>query len=165
MTDSAFNQSLSMLTEGSHTDSFSGIRTSYSYPLNLYSSYIIAPSLSTLSSVLALIDRSLITKGVDLLSYVTGLKIGREYLNTRQSAESKYYWNKTIVEGTEDDTGVLEQWFSYSGKSGLAKDGVTKFSRHLNEVDDVIILDDQAWSMMYVPHTQPLPYVDGEPLV
>ncbi|PVH73570.1 hypothetical protein DL98DRAFT_350273, partial [Cadophora sp. DSE1049] len=53
MTDSAFNQSLSMLTTGSHTDSLSGIRTSYSYPLNLYSSYIIAPaSKITLSSVL-----------------------------------------------------------------------------------------------------------------
>ncbi|KAH9219736.1 peptide N-acetyl-beta-D-glucosaminyl asparaginase amidase A-domain-containing protein [Leptodontidium sp. 2 PMI_412] len=166
MTDSAFNQSLSMLTTGTHTDSFSGVKSSYAYPLNLYSSYIIAPSSKvTLSSVLALIDRSLITKGINLLSHLTGLKIGSESLSTRQSARSKYYWNATIVEGTTDDTGVLEQWFSYAGKSAMKKNGVGEFSRHLKEVDDRIVFDDEAWRTMSVPATQPLPYVDGEPVV
>lgn len=97
MANSAFNQSLSMLTTGCHSDFFSGIRTSYSCPLKLYSSYIIATSLSSLSSVLVLIIRSLNTIGVDLLSHVTGLKIRSEGWNTRQSAENKYYWNETIV--------------------------------------------------------------------
>lgn len=166
MTDSAFNQSLSMLTTGSHTDSFSGIRTGYSYPLNLYSSYIIAPaSKITLSSVLALIDRSLITKGINLLYYLSGIKLGSESLSTRQNAESKYYWNETIVEGTADDMGLLEQCFSYAGKSGLRSNGVREFSRHLKEVDDEVVFDDEAWKTMNVPATQPLPYVEGEPVV
>lgn len=166
MTDSAFNQSLSMLTTGSHTDSFSGIRTGYSYPLNLYSSYIIAPaSKITLSSVLALIDRSLITKGINLLYYLSGIKLGSESLSTRQNAESKYYWNETIVEGTADDMGLLEQCFSYAGKSGLRSNGVREFSRHLKEVDDEVVFDDEAWKTMNVPATQPLLYVEGEPVV
>lgn len=155
-----------MLTTGSHTDSFSGIRSSYSYPLDLYSSYSIAPaSKITLSSVLALIDRSLITKGINLLSYLSRAKPGSETLSTRQSAESKYYWNETIVEGTADDTGVLEQWFSYAGKSGLESNGVREFSRHLKEVNDEIVFDDEAWKVMNVPATRPLPYVEGEPVV
>ncbi|KAK0121829.1 hypothetical protein ONS95_010111 [Cadophora gregata] len=166
MTGSAFNQSLSMLTTGSHTDSFSGTRTSYSYPLNLYSSYIIAPaSKITLSSVLALIDRSRITQGINFLSYLSGLRLGGESLSTRQTARSKYFWNETIVEGTADDTGILEQWFSYAGKLGLKSNGVEAFSRHLKEVDDEIVFDEGAWKTMNVPATQPLPYVDGEPMV
>ena len=76
MTDSALNQSLSQISQGSYSDSFSGIETEYSYPINLYSSYIIAPSLATLSSVFALIDRSLITKGIDILSFLSGTSSG-----------------------------------------------------------------------------------------
>lgn len=69
------------------------------------------------------------------------------------------------MEGTADDTGVLEQWFSYAGKSAMKKNGVGEFSRHLKEVDDRIVFDDEAWRTMSVPATQPLPYVDGEPVV
>jgi hypothetical protein len=165
MTDSGLNQSLSQLTAGSYSESFSGIETTYSYPINLYSSYIIAPSLATLSSVFALIDRSLITKGVDIISSLSGTKMGSQSLATRQSAESRYYWNETIVEGTAADTGETEQWFSNSGHSSLGKDGMTEFSRHLKEVDGAIVFDHEAWSMIQVPSTSPLPYVEGEPTV
>jgi hypothetical protein len=165
MTSLAYNQSLSMLTTGSHTDSFSGIKTTYSYPINLYSAYIIAPTTATLSSVFALIDRSLITKGINILSSLTGLKLGSESLATRQFGESNYYWNETIVEGTAADNGVTKQWFSYSGKSGLSKDGVREFSRRLKEVDGGIVVDDEKWETMVVPSTKLLPYVEGEPVV
>lgn len=154
-----------MLTTGSHTDSFSGIKTTYSYPINLYSAYIIAPTSTTLSSVFTLIDRSLVTKGIDILSSLTGLKLGSESQTTRQIGESNYYWNETIVEGTAADNGVTEQWFSYSGQSGLSRDGVQAFSRHLKEVNDCIVIDEEKWETMVVPSTKPLPYVEGEPIV
>ena len=69
------------------------------------------------------------------------------------------------MEGTADDTGVLEQWFSYAGKSGLKSNGVREFSRHLKEVNDEIVFDAESWTTMSVPATQPLPYVEGEPVV
>ncbi|KUJ19264.1 uncharacterized protein LY89DRAFT_706092 [Mollisia scopiformis] len=165
MTDLAYNQSLSMLSTGSYSDSFSGTESTYSYPINLYSAYVIAPTTATLSSVFTLIDRSLITKGIDILSSLTGLTLGSESLATRQFGESMYYWNETIVEGTAADTGVTEQWFSYSGHPGLGEDGVRDFSRHLKEVDDAIVTDDERWETMVVPNTKPLPYVEGEPVV
>ncbi|KAF8861409.1 hypothetical protein BDZ45DRAFT_268102 [Acephala macrosclerotiorum] len=165
MTNLAYNQSLSMLTTGSYSSSISPIKTTYSYPLNLYSFYVIAPTTTTLSSVFALIDRSLITKGIDLLSSLTGLNIGRESLATRQFGESQYSWNETIVEGTAADTGVTEQWFSYEGTPGLTANGAREYSRHLKEVDDVIVLDDEKWATIAVPSTKPLPYVEGEPAV
>jgi hypothetical protein len=130
MTDSGFNQPLSQLTAGSYSNSFSGIETTYSYPMNPYSSYIIAPTLATLSSVFALIDRSLVRKGIDIISSLSGTKIGRQSLATRQSDESMYYRNETIVEGTAADRGETEQWFSNSGHPSLGKDGMTAFSRH-----------------------------------
>jgi hypothetical protein len=164
MTDSAFNQSLSQLTQGSYSDSFSGVKTTYSYPINLYSSYI-APSLAAPSTVFAIIDRSLITRGIDMLSSVTGTAIGNESLGTRQSAESMYYWNETIVEGTAADCGETEQWFSYFGRPGLDKEGVSEYSRHLMEINDAIVFDREAWSTINMPSTSPLPFVEGEPTV
>jgi hypothetical protein len=163
MTNSGFNQSLSQLTDGSYSNSFSDIETTYSYPINLYSSYAIALSLATLSSVISFIDRSLITKGVEFLSLLSGTKIGRQSLVTRQNANSMYYWNETIVEGTAANTGMTEQLFSFSRHPSLGNDGVTEFSRHLKEVDDLIVFDHKAWSTIQVPNTSPLTYVVGEP--
>lgn len=154
-----------MLTRGSFSSSLSPIKTTYAYPLNLYSFYIIAPSTTTLSSVFALIDRSLITKGINLLFSLTGLRIGSQRRATRQFGESQYYWNETIVEGTAADTGVTEQWFSYAGISGLKENGVKEYSRHLKEVDDAMVLDNEKWATLVVPSTEPLPYVEGEPIV
>jgi hypothetical protein len=162
MTASAYNQSLSMLTQGSFSDS-SGLTTSYSYPINLYSAYIIAPSLATLSLVFTLIDRSLITKGVNTLSYLTGIN-SAETLQTRQLGTSMYYWNETIAEGTAADTGVTEQWFSYSGTPGF-EGGPKEFSRHLREVDNSMVLGKKAWRAIEVPNTVALPYAEGQPVV
>jgi hypothetical protein len=166
MTSLAYNQSLAMLSTGSCTSS-SGIKTTYSYPLNLYSAYVIAETSSTLSSVLALIDRSLSISGLRTLSsYFTGVLVDKENLATRQVGENRYYWNETIVEGTDADVGVMEQWYSYAGNSGLKGiAGVREYSRHVKEVNGVFLFDDEAWSTMIVPSTEPLPYVEGEPAV
>ncbi|EPE31591.1 hypothetical protein GLAREA_12347 [Glarea lozoyensis ATCC 20868] len=165
MTDLAFNQSLAMVTTGTNYDSISGIQTTYKYPLNLYSSYIIAETKATLSSVLALVDRSLITTGVNILLYLTGTRTGPESLRTRQSAISQYSWNATIVEGMLTDTSSLEQWFSYAGHSGLKAGGVEQFGRYLKESDDFTTEDNECWSVIEVPGTIPLPPVDGMPHV
>jgi hypothetical protein len=165
MTDLAFNQSMAMLTKGSNSDSFSGIETTYQYPLNLYSSYIIAETKATLSSVLALVDRSLITAGINILSYLAGTRKGPENLRTRQSAVSQYSWNATIVEGIPTDTSLLEQWFTYKGFPSLKRGGVQQFGRYLKEVDDFVTEDSESWATIEVPNTVPLPYVDGMPHV
>ena len=165
MTSEAFNQSLAMVTTGSFSNSFSNVATNYEYPINLFSSYIIAPSLATLSSVYTLIDRSLVSSGINTLPYLTGTSTGADNLATRQNASSMYYWNETIVEGTSEDTGIMEQSFSFTGRPGNLKSGVSKFSRKLKEVNDYMVVDQDVWMSMAVPKTQALPLVDGEPVV
>jgi hypothetical protein len=165
MTSEAFNQSLAMVATGSFSNSFSKVTTDYEYPINLFSAYIIAPSLATLSSVYTLIDRSLISSGVNTLPYLTGTSLGAESLTTRQNASSMYYWNETIVQGTSADSGITEQWFSFSGKPGNVKSGVQEFSRRLKEVNDYMTVDEEAWKTIGVPKTLVLPSVEGEPVV
>jgi hypothetical protein len=164
MNDLAFNQSLAMVTSGTNFDSFSGIHSIYKYPMNLYSSYIIAETKATLSSVLALVDRSLITTGIDILKYITGISKGLESLCTRQNGTSQYSWNATIVEGMPTDTSSLEQWLSYKGTPGLNR-GRQQFSRYLKEVNDFVTNDVELSAAIEVPDTIPLPYVEGMPLV
>jgi len=165
MTADGYNQSLSQVTSGNFLGSYSKTHTTFEYPINLYSSYIIAPSLATLSSVYALIDRSLLSSGISTLPFLTGTSVGAENLATRQNASSMYFWNETIVEGTAADTGVTEQWFSYSGKPGNLDSGVGAYSRHLKEVNDAVVNDEMAWVEIDVPKTEPLPLVVGEPIV
>jgi hypothetical protein len=165
MTDSAFDQSLSQLTQGSYSDSFSRIESTYSHLINLYSSCIIAPSLAILSSVFALIDQSHITRGIDILSSLTGTTIGSKSLSTSQSAESMYYWNEMIGEGTAADTGDTEQWLSYSGCSALSEEGMNQYSRLLKKTNDAILFDREAWSTINVSTASLLPVVECEPTV
>lgn len=138
--------------------------SNYEYPLNLYSAYVIAPSLATLSSVFTLIDRSLLTKGSNLLGYLSGIK-GEEEVKTRQLGESMYYWNETIVEGTKNDTGETEQWYSYSGMPGDEIEGVEECGRYLREVDGGWVGIVEGWRTIDVPETERLKWVEGEPVV
>jgi hypothetical protein len=153
-----------METKGSFSNSFTVLPTTYSYPLNLFSAYIIAPTSATLSSVYTLIDRSLISSGIITLPFLTGMSKGIESLDTRQNATSMYYWNETIVEGTSIDTGITEQWFSYTGKPAVVS-GVSQYSRRLKEVDDEWVEEREAWKAVAVPKTEALPLVEGEPIV
>ncbi|KAI1139958.1 hypothetical protein F5Y05DRAFT_380616 [Hypoxylon sp. FL0543] len=167
MTDSAFNQSLAMVTSGSHSDSASDIISHYTYPLNLFSAYdVVSPGATTNpGSVLCLVDRSKLTDGVSTLSFLTGISIGSESSRTRQNVTSNYHWNRTIVEGTGGlDTMDGEVWLSYSG-SGASKDGVVAYHRYAREKNDSVVADEQGWAQIPVPATISLPLVDGEPVV
>jgi hypothetical protein len=165
MTSEAYNQSLAMISTGSFSNSFSDITNTYHYPLNLFSAYVIAPKVDTLSSVYTLIDRSQLVSGANTLPYLSGTSSGLETFATRQNASSMYYWNETIVEGTNADTGITEQWLSFAGKPGNLGHGVSDFSRTLKEINDYMVVDHEAWSTMAVPETESLPVVEGEPTV
>ncbi|XXG96921.1 hypothetical protein Hte_003212 [Hypoxylon texense] len=167
MTDLAFNQSLAMVTSGSHSSSASDIVSHYTYPLNLFSAYDVASSGATTNpgSVLCLVDRSKLMDGISALSFLTGTAVGSESLRTRQNVTSNYHWNSTIVEGTLGlDTMNGEVWLSYSGGSAGGA-GVAEYYRYALERNDSVLIDEQGWGQIPVPSTMPLPYVDGEPIV
>ncbi|KAL7624235.1 hypothetical protein AAE478_005794 [Parahypoxylon ruwenzoriense] len=167
MTDSAFNQSLAMVTSGSHSGSGSGIVSRYTYPLNLFSAYDVASSGATTNpgSVFCMVDRSKLTEGISTLSFLTGISIGLESLKTRQNVTSNYHWNRTIVEGTKGlDTMEGEVWLSYSG-AAASQVRITAYHRYAKERNDVILLDEQDWEQIPVPSTVPLPVIEGEPVV
>ncbi|KAI3393296.1 hypothetical protein diail_4478 [Diaporthe ilicicola] len=164
MTNPAYNQSLTMASSGTYEGSLSGgSQSSYSYPLNLYSAYVISESAAELSSVFCMIDRGLLANATSALGTLTGKVLGPERLATRQNVTSFYAWNETIVEGIEAlDTCDGETWYSYSGEPG-SEAGVPAYSRYLREADDALVADVVGFSTIGVPATQPLPFVDGEP--
>lgn len=154
----AMNSSGSSATMSSFADNRS---TSYSYPMSLYYSYVLAETNADLSSVYSLIDRSLWREGPDALPYLSGVALGPSSVQTRQNVTSKYYWNETIVGGIESvDTCRGQTWFSSSASPG-SESGVAAYSRYLLEEDDALVADEEAWATMPVPATQPLPSVNG----
>lgn len=160
MTNPACNQSLSMVSSGNYSGSFSdGHVSSYYYPLNLYSAYVIAETDNELSSVFCMIDRSLLSNETLALSTLTGTSRGSESVARRQNVTSFYAWNETIVEGIEDlDTCDGETWFS-------SDDGASGYSRYMRIKDDTMAFDEEAWAPIAIPATEPLLVVDGEPFV
>jgi hypothetical protein len=164
LTNAALNQSTVMVTSGNHSSSATaGAAYSYQYPLNVFSSYDVSAEGATThpGSVLCLADRSLLTDGVPLLPFASGLVAGAEQLATRQNVTSMYYWNDTIVEGTGNkNTCEGEAWLSYSGTPASAA-GVSVYSRYLKEVNDTMVGDQEGWYDIAVPPTEPLPYVEG----
>ncbi|KAJ0116663.1 hypothetical protein J7T55_009813 [Diaporthe amygdali] len=166
MTNPAYNQSLTMTSSGTFEGSFSGgVESSYSYPLNLYSAYVISEDANVLSSVFCMIDRSLLANATSALPALTGTLLGPESLATRQNVTSFYAWNETIVEGVEAlDTCDGETWYSFSGCPG-SEAGVPEYSRYLREVDDTLVADVVKPNTISVPATEPLLLVEGEPHV
>lgn len=168
-TNGGWNMTLAMNSSGRSTASFAQDfgSTSYSYPLNLYYSYDLAETdaqLSELSSVYSRIDRSLLRTGTDALAYLTGLARGASSVQTRQDVTSNYYWNETIVGGIESlGTSEGQTWFSSSSDEPGSASGVATYSRYLQEEDDTLLADEEAWASMPVPATQPLPPIDGGP--
>lgn len=166
LTNEALNQSTTMLTSGSHASAgawggSSGAAFSYQYPLNVFSSYDVSADGATTHPgfVFCMADRGLLTDGLPLLPFASGLAAGEEHLATRQNVTSAYYWNDTIVEGTGDNNTCEGQaWFSYSGTPGSAS-GVSAYSRYLQEVDDEMVADHEGWYNIDVPATETLPYV------
>ncbi|KAI0914572.1 peptide N-acetyl-beta-D-glucosaminyl asparaginase amidase A-domain-containing protein [Ustulina deusta] len=167
MTDFAFNQSLAMISSGSHSSSASDVVSSYTYPMNLFSAYKVQSEGATTNpgSVLCLVDRSKLTDGISILSVLTGISTGPETLETRQNVTSNYHWNSTIVEGTAGlDTMDGEVWFSFSSSPGN-KQGVQRYHRYAKEKGDALVVDEEGWSTIPVPSTEPLPAIEGEPKV
>ncbi|KAI1428444.1 peptide N-acetyl-beta-D-glucosaminyl asparaginase amidase A-domain-containing protein [Xylaria sp. FL1777] len=167
MTDFAFNQSLAMISSGSHSSSASDIVSSYIYPMNLFSAYKVQSEGATTNpgSVLCLVDRSKLTNGTSILPFLTGTSTGPEILKTRQNVTSNYHWNSTIVEGTAGlDTMNGEVWFSSSSSPGT-RQGVRRYHRYAKEKDDALLVDEEGWNTILVPSTEPLPVVEGEPKV
>ncbi|KAI0539186.1 peptide N-acetyl-beta-D-glucosaminyl asparaginase amidase A-domain-containing protein [Xylaria digitata] len=167
MTDFAFNQSLAMISSGSYSSSVSNIVSSYTYPMNLFSAYKVQSEGATTNpgSVLCLVDRSKLSDGISILPLLTGTLAGPKTLKTRQNVTSHYHWNSTIVEGTAGlDTMDGEMWFSSSSSPGT-KSGVQAYYRYAKEKDDALIVDKEGWGAIPVPSTQPLPVVEGEPMV
>ncbi|KAI0192758.1 peptide N-acetyl-beta-D-glucosaminyl asparaginase amidase A-domain-containing protein [Xylaria flabelliformis] len=165
MTDLAFNQSLAMISSGSHSSSASDIVSHYTYPMNLFSAYKVQSEAATTNpgSVLCLVDRSKITDGISILPFLTGTSVGSETLNTRQNVTSNYHWNSTIIEGTAGlDTMDGEVWFSSSSSPGSER-GVRMYHHYAKEKDDVLLVDEEGWDTIPVPSTEPLPIVEGEP--
>ncbi|KAI1353224.1 peptide N-acetyl-beta-D-glucosaminyl asparaginase amidase A-domain-containing protein [Xylaria sp. FL0043] len=167
MTDFAFNQSLAMVSSGSHSSSVSDIVSSYKYPMNLFSAYKVQSEGATTNpgSVLCLVDRSKLTDGISILPFLTGTTAGPGTLKLRQNVTSNYHWNSTIVEGTAGlDTMDGEVWFS-SSSSPRTEQGVHRYHRHAKEKNDTLIVDEEGWGTIPVPRTEPLPVVEGEPEV
>lgn len=162
-TNAGWNMTLAMNSSGSTTTSFADGTTTYSYPMNLYYSYDLAETDVELSSVYSLIDRSLLRNGTDTLPYLSGISLGASVVATRQNVTSNYYWNETIVGGIENlDTCDGETWFSSSGEPG-SESGVAEYSGYLHEIDDIMVADQEAWTTIFVPATQPLPSIVGGP--
>lgn len=161
MSNGALNASLTMQSSGNYSGSVSqGQASAYAYPLSLYYSYDLAADDSELSSVFALIDRSLVTSGIATLSYLTGTSVGREDVATRQNVSSSYYWNTTIVGGMEElDKSEGGTWYSSLSAPG-SDSGVAEFSRYVTEKNDEIVTDQESWVTMAVPTTEPLPFVE-----
>ncbi|GAW22037.1 hypothetical protein ANO14919_115720 [Xylariales sp. No.14919] len=167
MTDSAFNQSLKMVSSGTYSSSASNLVSRYTYPMNLFSAYKVQPEGATTNpgSVLCLVDRSKLNDGISILPFFTGTSVGPESLKTRQNVTSNYHWNSTIVEGTVGlDTMDGELWFSSSISPGT-RSGVRSYHHYAKEKDDALVVDDEGWGTIPVPSTEPLPVVEGEPEV
>lgn len=159
VTNESYDSNLTMNSSGRYLSSMSNVQASeYSYPLNLYSSYYLAETDAELSSVFSVIDRSLLTTGISILPFVSGISLGTEKVATRQNVTSNYYWNATIVGGIEQlDTCDGETWFSSAGSPGSAV-GVAEYSRYLREKDDETVADTVSWATIPVPSTQPLSF-------
>ncbi|KAJ4415930.1 hypothetical protein N0V82_007051 [Gnomoniopsis sp. IMI 355080] len=157
VTNESLDSDLIMNSSGQYLSSVSGTQVSdYYYPLNLYSSYYLAATDAELSSVLSLIDRSLLTSGISILPFASGISLGTEEVATRQNVTSNYYWNATIVGGIEElDTCEGETWYSSAGSPGNPA-GVAEYSRYLREKDDEMVADVEDWATMLVPSTEAL---------
>ncbi|KAH9896209.1 hypothetical protein F4778DRAFT_772133 [Xylariomycetidae sp. FL2044] len=167
MSDLAFNQSLALVSSGRYAGSFSDVVSRYTYPLNLYSDYDVESEGATTSpgAVFCMVDRSKVTEGIPTLPFLTGISTGPETFRTRQNVTSDYKWNETIVEGSEGrDTMDGAVWLSYSGTPGRTA-GVVQYHRYAREKNDTVIEDQTGWSVIDVPSTMPLPYLEGVPPV
>lgn len=162
-----------MLTSGtssfsplsSHPSTESDIITnSYHYPISFNQQYIV-PADATLvnSTLIAALDRSKLTSGIPILSYLTkpSLFSTPSILSTRQNGSCTYDWNNTYYEfaGAIDPAfgtvGATEQWFSFEGP--VESGGKEGYGRHVKAADGyvpVLIEDEIFGHVIEVPGTE-----------
>lgn len=179
-TASGNNETLWQSTNGTtqfSSSSFQGLGTndtaisSFEYPISFFQAYNIAADPTVANSTLvAILDRSKITRGDTVLSQltypiqVTAVTAAETpLLQTRQNGSSFYLWNNTYYEdaGAIDPavgtTGGTDQWFSWAGFAGSA-DGreFGEYGRFVSAVDGyepVLVSDLEGDSLIDVPET------------
>ncbi|TVY30809.1 Peptide-N4-(N-acetyl-beta-glucosaminyl)asparagine amidase A [Lachnellula hyalina] len=158
------NKTISALTTG--TSSFSPsskysppIKSTLSYPITFRTSSTTPVDATTANStIVASLDRSLLSNSVPILSYLTAPAIFEipHVLATRQIGSSVYYWNDTYYEfaGAIDPamgtSGSTEQWYSAVSKVGV-------YGRHVKAVDGyepVLVVDEEFPTTLAVPDTE-----------
>ncbi|TVY67406.1 Peptide-N4-(N-acetyl-beta-glucosaminyl)asparagine amidase A [Lachnellula suecica] len=157
-----FNKTISALTNGTSTfspslDDASPIRSTFSYPITFHTASLTPTDATTANStIVASLDRSLLSSSIPILSYLTSPFKLPTVLATRQTGNSVYYWNDTYYEfaGAIDPAmgtyGATEQWFSSLGKVGA-------YGRHVKAVDGyepVLVLNQEYNSPIDVPDTK-----------
>jgi hypothetical protein len=118
---------------------------------------------TTNSTLIAELDRSLISPTIPILSYLTLPSTYHipETLATRQNGSCIYFWNNTYYEfaGAIDPamgtSGATEQWFSSLGP--VAGGSVEAYGRHVKAVDGyepILTLDETFGNTIVVPDTE-----------
>ncbi|TVY12620.1 Peptide-N4-(N-acetyl-beta-glucosaminyl)asparagine amidase A [Lachnellula arida] len=158
------NKTISALTTGtsyfSPSSKYSSpINNTFSYPITFRTSSTTPVDATTANStIVASLDRSLLSNAVPILSYLTSPSIfgTPQVLATRQTGSSVYYWNDTYYEfaGAIDPamgtSGSTEQWYSAVSKVGV-------YGRHVKAIDGyepVLVVDEEFPSAIAVPDTE-----------
>lgn len=141
----------------------SEITNTYSYPITFYQA-VTTPDDATVanSTLFAILDRSLISSTISILSYLTKPTIYATpaVLATRQNGSCMYYWNNTYYEfaGAIDPAngtlGSTEQWFSFEGPATDASE--VEYGRHVKAIDGyepALIEDEISETTIAVPNT------------
>jgi len=166
-----YNETLYQLTSGTSTFSPSTsnqtqITNTFSYPLSFYQANIIPADASTTNSTLvAVLDRSLLSSSKPILPYLTHPEKYDipELLATRQNGSCVYGWNNTYYEfaGAIDPamgtSGETEQWYSFLGPEIPGGEGREVYGRYVRAVDGyepVLVVDERFEGGLDVPETE-----------
>lgn len=167
------NETLFQSTNGSTTFSPSPayatnqtVSASFEYPISFAQDYIVpADPTAANSTLIAILDRSKITRGDTVLSHLTYPDLTTEdpVLQTRQNGSCFYLWNDTYYQsaGAIDPAlgtiGATDQWFSWAGfvATALGRQ-FNEYGRYVSAVDGyepVLEVDTVSDALIDVPNT------------
>ena len=158
------NKTISALTSGASSFSpflnFSlPVNNNFSYPITFHTAATTPTNSTTANStIIASLDRSLLSSSIPILSYLTSPSTFQtpQTLKTRQNGSSIYYWNNTYYEfaGAIDPamgtSGGTEQWYSSANNVG-------PYGRHVKAVDGyepALVVDEEYPATITVPDTE-----------
>ncbi|TVY38788.1 Peptide-N4-(N-acetyl-beta-glucosaminyl)asparagine amidase A [Lachnellula occidentalis] len=131
----------------------------FSYPITFRtSSTTPVDATNANSTIVASLDRSLLSSSVPIVSYLTAPSIFEipQVLGTRQTGSSVYYWNDTYyefagaIDPAKGTSGSTEQWYSAVSRVG-------GYGRHVKAVDGyepVLVVDEEFPTTIAVPDTE-----------